>query len=203
MPTAHNEATPWPGGWRSTVWGRWPKLGGEHIVALAGLSCELPRPWAQPCLSLPPKSPPPQVPLGPLNRSALSRSRRALGGLGSTLHPFHVPGGSCKPALPSPEGLRSPCCVKKYFMLKFNGEKLTSQRNKARRSASCSDKLNFAPLCGRSCPQPAATSWHILTRLEANAATGPASVSSSWSSFHGVPGLGVRAQLLVPLILGL
>lgn len=107
---------------------------------------------------------------GPLNKSALSRSRRVLGSHGSRSFPF-----MCLAAPASLACLHQRDCTllaasKRYFMLKFNGEMLTSRQNKARQNASCSNRLNFAPLCRGSRPQLAATTWHILIRLDANAA---------------------------------
>lgn len=115
----------------------------------------------------------------PLNKSALSRSRRALGSHGSSSFPF-----MCLAAPASLACLHQRDCTllaasKRYFMLKFNREMLTSRQNKARQNASCSNRLNFAPLCRGSHPQLAATTWHILIRLDANAAPSPSPCSLS------------------------
>lgn len=66
--------------WLGTISGRGPRLGGEYIMALIGPLCELLRPCPQLlCISA---SQEPLAPAasGPLNKSAQSRSRRALGG---------------------------------------------------------------------------------------------------------------------------
>ena len=110
---------------------------------------------------------------GPLNKSALSRSRRALGSHGSGSFPFMCRAAPASLACPHQRDCTLLAASKRYFMLKFNGEMLTSHQNKAHQNASCSNRLNFALLCRGSRPQLAATTWHILIRPDANAAPSP------------------------------
>ena len=102
----------------------------------------------------------------PLNKRALNRSRKALG---SFL--FMCLAARARLAFLHQRDFVLLAASKRYFMLKFNGELLTSRRNRTYQSMGCSDRLNFASFCGGSGPPLAVTSWHILTRPDANTAT--------------------------------
>lgn len=87
-----------------------------------------------------------------LNKIALNRSRRALGSF-----PFMCLAARARLALLHQRDFALLAVSKRYFMLKFNGEMLTSRRNKTRQSTGCSNRLNFATLCaGLGPPQPLA-----------------------------------------------
>ena len=191
------------GGGLGTISGRWPRFGGECTMALIGPLVQAAKALATAPFVSASQGPPRPGSSGPLNKSALSRSRRALGSHGSSSFPFMWLAAPASLACLHQRDCTLLASSKRYFMLKFNGEMLTSSQNKARRNTSCSNRLNFAPLCGGSCPQLAATTWHILIRLDANAAPPPASAPFPWNPCHGAPVLGVQTLWLAPLILGL
>lgn len=132
-----------------------------------------------------------QEPPGPLNKCTLNRSRRALGSL-----PFTCLAERASLAFLCQRDFALLAVSKRYFVLKFNREVLTSRRNKARQSAGSSDGLNFASLCGGSHPPLATTGWHILTRPGANTAPPPAPTSARSPASGGPPELRIPASFL-------
>lgn len=152
------------GCWLGTTSGRWPGLKGENIVALIG-----PRVRAAMTVTTAPfisasQEPPAPGSSGPWNKSALSRSRSALGSRPSVLLPFHAPGRSCESGLPPPKGLHAPCCVKKIFHVKIQRRDVNQPSEP---DSSERELLRQAELCsalGGSCPQRTVTSGHIFNK---------------------------------------
>lgn len=139
-----------------------------------------------------------------MNKFILSRSRRALGSAALCSSPFGCLVVPASPAFPHQRDFALRDVSERYFMLKFNGEMLTSHRNGMCQNKHCSNRLNFALRCGGSCLRLTATSWHILMTLCANSAPLP------FSPMHRFPAacpaghlfgggwawLGARTQVL-------